>query len=69
MSNINTQFKLQYKTKMKWCNQMNMWCGEMDEEDINNCECNSTCDDCDDCEEIHPRYFNHSLPLMNCLYN
>lgn len=37
---------------MKWCNLMNMWCSDMDSEDVENADCDSDCECCDDCEDI-----------------
>ena len=37
---------------MKWCNLMNMWCSDMDDEDIENANCNGNCRWCEECEEI-----------------
>lgn len=37
---------------MKWCNLMNMWCSDMDEEDIKNADCNGCCNGCCECEDI-----------------
>ena len=45
---------------MKWCNTMNMWCSDMDEEDIDNANCDCDCDSCDDCEDIKS---NIGVPL------
>ena len=36
----------------KWCNVMNMWCSDMDEEDCNNAQCDGDCKNCEECEEI-----------------
>lgn len=36
---------------MKWCNVMNMWRSDMDEEDIKSC-CDGECGICPECEEI-----------------
>ena len=45
---------------MKWCNTMNMWCSDMDAEDIENADCDGDCDSCDDCEDINS---NIGVPL------
>ena len=37
---------------MKWCNLMNMWCSDMDEEDFANACCDGKCSGCDECEEV-----------------
>ena len=37
---------------MKWCNVMNMWCSDMDEEDIAFACCDGECCGCDECEEV-----------------
>ena len=37
---------------MKWCNVMNMWCSDMDDEDIDNACCDGQCYRCEECEEI-----------------
>ena len=37
---------------MKWCNLMNMWCSDMDEEDIENADCDGYCNGCCECEDI-----------------
>lgn len=36
---------------MKWCKAMNMWCADMDEEDIDNVGCDGKCDNCADCKD------------------
>lgn len=37
---------------MKWCNEINMWCSDMDKEDIENASCDGECDGCSECEDI-----------------
>ena len=38
---------------MDWCNRINMFVDDIDDEDKDNfCGCNSDCSHCDDCEEI-----------------
>ncbi len=37
---------------MKWCNVMNMWCSDMDEEDFADACCDGRCRGCDECEEV-----------------
>lgn len=37
---------------MKWCGYMNMWCSDMDDEDIKMAGCDGECKCCDDCEEM-----------------
>lgn len=37
---------------MKWCNLMNMWCSDMDEEDFANACCDGKCRSCEECEEV-----------------
>lgn len=37
---------------MKWCGYMNMWCNDMDEEDMEFAGCDGECNCCDDCEEV-----------------
>ena len=37
---------------MKWCNVMNMWCSDMDEEDIDIVGCDGACSCCEECEEV-----------------
>lgn len=37
---------------MKWCNLMNMWCCDMDAEDIENADCDGECNGCEECENI-----------------
>lgn len=37
---------------MKWCNLMNMWCSDMDEEDFENACCDGECSGCDECVEV-----------------
>ena len=41
---------------MKWCNVMNMWCSDMDDEDVENLGCNGNCKGCEECEEIIPMH-------------
>ena len=36
---------------MKWCGYMNMWCSDMDDEDIEMAGCDGECGCCDDCED------------------
>lgn len=36
---------------MWWCNVLNMWCTDMDEEDRDYCGCDGDCRNCDDCEK------------------
>lgn len=36
---------------MKWCGYMNMWCSDMDDEDIEMAGCDGECNCCDDCED------------------
>ena len=38
---------------MKWCKVMNMWCSDMDEEDIDNVGCDGECDNCDAVSYTH----------------
>ncbi len=45
---------------MWWCSATNMWCSDMDEEDIDNANCNGDCDVCSDCEDIKS---NIGVPL------
>lgn len=37
---------------MKWCNYINMWCSDMDEEDFDSIPCDGDCEDCCECEQI-----------------
>lgn len=37
---------------MKWCKAMNMWCSDMDEEDVENTGCDGNCNGCDECEDV-----------------
>lgn len=37
---------------MKYCNYMEMWCSDMDEDDISNADCYGDCEVCCYCEEI-----------------
>lgn len=37
---------------MKWCNLMKMWCNDMDEEDIENADCDGECEVCCECEDV-----------------
>lgn len=37
---------------MKWCGYMNMWCSDMDDEDMEFAGCDGECNCCDDCEEV-----------------
>ena len=38
----------------KWCTIMNMWCDEMDDEDIETAGCDSECCDCEHCDMDQP---------------
>lgn len=38
---------------MKWCNLMNMWCSDMDEEDLDNAGCEGDCKSCDECDDVN----------------
>lgn len=38
---------------MKWCSYMNMWCSDMDDEDIEIAGCDGECNCCDDCEDSY----------------
>ncbi len=40
---------------MKWCELMNMWCSDMDEEDIKNADCDGDCEYCCYCENVKPQ--------------
>ena len=37
---------------MKWCKKMNMWCSDMDDDDIENLSCDGECDSCYECEDV-----------------
>ena len=37
---------------MKYCNYMEMWCSDMDDDDISNADCYGDCEGCCYCEEI-----------------
>ena len=37
---------------MKWCSLINMWCSDMDDEDIYNIGCDGDCRRCEECEEV-----------------
>lgn len=37
---------------MKWCNFINMWCSDMDEEEYAECCCDGNCRGCEYCEEV-----------------
>lgn len=37
---------------MKWCNLMNKWCSDMDNDDIENVDCDGECDGCCECEDV-----------------
>ena len=39
---------------------MNMWCSDMDDEDIEHAGCDGSCEGCDDCENITS---NTGVPL------
>ena len=39
---------------MKWCEIMNMWCSDMDDEDIENCNCDGDCECCEYCDDVKP---------------
>ena len=41
---------------MKWCKAMNMWCSDMDEEDVENSGCDGNCNGCDECEDVKFQY-------------
>jgi hypothetical protein len=38
-------------TMPNWCNAMNMWCCEMDDEDFEMAGCDGQCNEGDECEE------------------
>lgn len=40
---------------MNWCEVMNMWCSDMDEEDVENCNCDGDCECCGFCTDIKPQ--------------
>lgn len=46
---------------MKWCNLMNMWCSDMDNDDIENVDCDGECDGCCECEDVKQSI---GVPLM-----
>ena len=37
---------------MEWCNYMNMWCADMDDEDMEMAGCDGECNCCADCVDI-----------------
>lgn len=37
---------------MEWCKIMNMWCSDMDDEDVEHCYCDGDCGNCDQCEDV-----------------
>ena len=41
---------------MKWCSIMNMWCSDIDEEDMANIGCDGDCRHCEECEEVQLMY-------------
>lgn len=46
---------------MKWCNVMNMWCSDMDNEDAENAGCDGNCNGCEECEDVKP---NIGVPVF-----
>ena len=45
-------YSQKWRNSMKWCNLMNMWCSDMDEEDFANVCCDGKCRSCDEFEEV-----------------
>ena len=37
---------------MKWCNRINMFCCDIDDEEMEACGCDGNCRGCEDCSEI-----------------
>lgn len=38
---------------MRWCNVINMWCNDVDDDDKENfCQCDGDCKNCDCSEEL-----------------
>ncbi len=37
---------------MQWCEIMNMWCSDMDDEDVENCHCDGDCGRCEQCSDV-----------------
>ena len=44
------------ETGYKWCSLMNMWCSDMDSEDIENADCDGVCEECCECEYVKATY-------------
>lgn len=40
-------------TMPKWCNAMDMWCCEMDDEDFEMAGCDGQCNEGDECDECY----------------
>lgn len=38
--------------QMQWCEIMNMWCSDMDDEDVENCHCDGDCGRCEQCSDV-----------------
>jgi hypothetical protein len=37
---------------MKWCERINMFCSDIEDEEMEMCECDGDCGNCDDCTDI-----------------
>lgn len=46
---------------MKWCNVMNMWCSDIDNEDVENTGCDGCYNECEECEDVKP---NIGVPVF-----
>ena len=51
---------------MKWCKAMNMWCSDMDEEDVENTGCDGNCNGCDECEDVKFQYRRNINQIWIC---
>jgi len=37
---------------MRWCNKINMFCSDIEDEEIEMCGCDGECMGCEDCTDI-----------------
>ena len=47
---------------MKWCSVMNMWCSDMDYEDVDSIGCDGECFACEVCEEVAGKLCRVQIP-------
>ena len=37
---------------MKWCNEINMWCNDIEDEEQKMIDCDCDCKNCESCEDV-----------------